>query len=99
MTTPPSILKRDIVGHEWDVMEDIAVSDVATMPLSVAITKMHFYNPLHLPWQNKTFDDIWCWSHNMFTNGGYVLMSRKNAPPCLHCGEAVFTQFAAACGQ
>ena len=93
LTTPPSVLKMDIEGFEWEILEQIVRSH-ALMPVSLTV-ELHYKSQFpKVPFHGRFLSpfEMGAWADFMFTRGGYVLVDRRDHSVCLHCCEVVFAR-------
>mmetsp|Transcript_32296 Transcript_32296/g.53396 ORF Transcript_32296/g.53396 Transcript_32296/m.53396 type:complete len:345 (-) Transcript_32296:220-1254(-) len=93
MHVPPAMLKMDIEGFEWGVLQQIVRSRDA-LPFSISV-ELHSWTevkqvPWYGTWRSNSF--IRSWVHELQQYGGYSLVDRHDNSQCAYCTEVVFAQ-------
>jgi len=94
--TPP-MLKMDIEGFEWDVLESIVLSGSPLLPFSVSV-ELHVWTEVkEVAWQGRwrSVRETSAWMREMLSRGGYALVDRHDNPLCSYCSEVVFARLLA----
>merc|ERR1719235_2281868 len=95
MKTQPDILKMDIEGFEWDILEHLVDAGVH-LPSSISL-ELHYKTQMtEIPWFGRFRSpfEIGLWADHLFTRGGYMLVDRNDNEYCPHCSEIVLAQLA-----
>ena len=102
LRAPPQILKMDVEGSEWQILEALVAQNSTQegtsghlLPDSISV-ELHLEptNNPHLGWKrhSRSVTDIAGWMDHLFTRGGYVLADRRDNPKCQHCSELVLAR-------
>ena len=89
----PAVLKMDIEGYEWEVLEALTTAEArAGLPLSISL-ELH-YRGLPGPWADRYRSplEIGAFMEHLFTRGGYMLVDRHDNPRCPWCTELVIAR-------
>ena len=91
------MLKMDIEGFEWAVLESIVRSGSPLLPFSVSV-ELHVWTEVkEVPWQGRwrSVRETGAWMRGMLSRGGYALVDRHDNPLCSYCSEVVFARLLA----
>ena len=89
---PPSYLKMDIEGFEFDVLG--AMLETSLLPEQIGM-ELHYKTRFReLPWfgRYKSAGEIGLFMDMLYRRGGYHLTDRNDNPFCKHCTEVVLTR-------
>jgi hypothetical protein len=97
LATPPTMLKMDIEGFEWAVLESIVRSGSPLLPFSVSVELHAWTEVKEVPWQGRwrSVRETGAWMRGMLSRGGYALVDRHDNPLCSYCSEVVFARLLA----
>jgi hypothetical protein len=89
---PPDVMKMDIEGYEWSVLQDMAANAPRNvLPRSISL-ELHYETGMsNLQWYGRFRSpyEIGAWMDFMTTRGNYVLVDRNDNDHCRHCSEIV----------
>ena len=98
LRAPPTMLKLDIEGHEWEVLTSLVELGpgraTALLPPSISL-ELHYRTSVRsVSWYNRMRSpaEIGLWMEYMLTRGGYVLVDRHDNPMCRSCSEIVLAR-------
>ena len=96
LTEPPTALKADIEGFEWDVFDALARSGAESLlPFSVSI-EVHLWTEVkEVRWQGRWRrpDETAGWMETL-RSVGYALVDRHDNPLCSYCSEITLARIA-----
>ena len=96
LTGPPTALKADIEGFEWDVFDALARSGAESLlPFSLSI-EVHLWTEVkEVRWQGRWRrpEETAGWMETLRTIG-YVLVDRHDNPLCSYCSEITLARIA-----
>ena len=90
----PPMLKMDIEGFEWDVLESIVRSGSTLLPFSISV-ELHVWTEVkQVAWQGRwrSVHETSTWMREMLSRGGYTLVDRHDNPLCSYCSEVVLAR-------
>ena len=93
---PPSYLKMDIEGFEFDVLGAMLETAASLLPQQIGL-EIHYKTRFReLPWfgRYKGAGEIGLFMDMLYRRGGYHLTDRNDNPFCKHCTEVVLTRHA-----
>jgi len=96
-SAPPSFLKMDVEGFEYDVLGTMLESAEAKpelLPQQLGL-EIHYKTRFReLPWfgRYKSAGEVALFMDSLYRRGGYYLTDRHDNPYCQHCTEVVLTR-------
>ena len=91
---PPYVVKMDIEGFEYQVLESLVQSDPALLPRSISL-ELHYKTYMtDLPWYGrlKSPYELFMFMQHMLFWGHYVLVDRHDNDLCRSCSEIVLAR-------
>jgi hypothetical protein len=99
MSRPPSYLKMDLGGHEFEVLRNM-MQDNYLLPMQIAM-KLHCLTHVNVSWKarRKKFAEIGSFMEFLHHAGGYFLIDRHDNSFCLHCSEILVSRLLCPCDE
>lgn len=97
LTRPPTMLKMDVEGFEWDVLEALVRSGAPLLPFSISV-ELHVWTEVkEVAWQGRWrgVHETGAWMRTLLARGGYALVDRHDNPLCSYCSEVVLARLLA----
>lgn len=93
-SVPPSYLKLDIEGFEFDVLGAMLATAPSLLPQQIGL-EIHYKTRFReLPWfgRYKSAGEVGLFMDMLYRRGGYHLTDRNDNPFCKHCTEVVLAR-------
>ena len=94
-TTPPKLLKMDVEGFEYDVINAMLSSDQSIWPEQIMMEVHWATRMVDAPWmpRTRTAAEIALFFGELFNHGGYVVVGSKTFPRgCQACMEVLLVR-------
>jgi hypothetical protein len=92
MTEPPSIVKIDVEGYEYDILRTIVRHEERLLPEQIMMEVHSATKMVGLPWMLRTLSsaELALFSGMMFTAGGYLPVHHLSFGGC--CLEVLYVR-------
>ena len=93
-TIPPTLLKMDIEGFEYDVIQSILSSDSSIWPEQIMMEVHWATRMVDLPWmpRTRTAAEIALFFGGLFNFGGYIVAHSRTFSGCKPCMEVLLVR-------
>ena len=91
---PPTLLKMDIEGFEYDVIQSILSSDSSIWPEQIMMEVHWATRMVDLPWmpRTRTAAEIALFFGGLFNFGGYIVVHSRTFTGCEPCMEVLLVR-------
>ena len=90
LTHRPTLLRLDLGGMEWEVLQDLASAPLS--PVSIVSRVNLQINGAPTAQQTRSPSEIRGLSEHMFTRGGYILVDKLGPWDCSACADIVLSR-------
>ena len=93
-TVPPKLLKMDVEGFEFDVLDSVLSSDPAIWPEQIMMEVHWATRMVDVPWmpRTRTAAEIALFFGGLFNHGGYIVARAHSFPGCQPCNEVLLVR-------
>jgi len=92
--TPPKLLKMDVEGFEYDVINTMLSSDQSIWPEQIMMEVHWATRMVDIPWmpRTRTAAEIALFFGELFNHGGYIVAHSSVFPGCQPCMEVLLVR-------
>lgn len=92
--TPPKLLKMDIEGFEYDVLDSVLSSDQSIWPEQIMMEVHWATRMVDVPWmpRTRTAAEMALFFGALFNHGGYIISHTYADPGCQPCMEVLLVR-------